>query len=58
MILLASVLKPVNDTRMLGKFARTLAAVGARVAVAGRAGAGDVFRSPASRTTPFLRARG
>jgi len=36
LILLASVLKPVDDTRMLGKFARTLAALGARVAVAGR----------------------
>lgn len=39
LILLASVLKPVDDPRMLGKFARTLAALGARVAVAGRAGA-------------------
>jgi hypothetical protein len=39
LILLASVLKPVDDTRMLGKFARTLAALGARVAVAGRASA-------------------
>ena len=38
LILLASVLKPVDDTRMLGKFARTLAALGARVAVAGRGG--------------------
>jgi glycosyltransferase involved in cell wall biosynthesis len=36
LILLASVLKPVDDTRMLGKFARTLAEMGARVAVAGR----------------------
>jgi len=39
LILLASVLKPVDDTRMLGKFACTLATLGARVAVAGRAGA-------------------
>ncbi|GAA4497633.1 hypothetical protein GCM10023172_12900 [Hymenobacter ginsengisoli] len=39
MILLASVLKPTNDTRMLGKFARTLADAGAQVAVAGRASA-------------------
>jgi hypothetical protein len=39
LILLASVLKPVDDTRMLGKFARTLAALGARVTVAGRASA-------------------
>lgn len=39
LILLASVLKPVDDTRMLGKFARTLAAQGVRVAVAGRASA-------------------
>ncbi|MDO7883754.1 glycosyltransferase [Hymenobacter cheonanensis] len=39
MILLASVLKPIDDTRMLGKFAYTLAAAGARVAVAGRASA-------------------
>ncbi|MGI4760677.1 MAG: glycosyltransferase [Janthinobacterium lividum] len=39
MILLASVLKPIDDTRMLGKFARTLADAGARVAVAGRASA-------------------
>ena len=37
LILLASVLKPVDDTRMMGKFARTLAALGARVAVAGQA---------------------
>ncbi len=37
-ILLASVLKPVDDPRMLGKFARTLAAVpGVAVAVAGQA---------------------
>ena len=40
LILLASVLKPVDDTRMHGKFARTLAAMGAPVAVAGRASAG------------------
>ncbi|MGI4875428.1 MAG: hypothetical protein ACRYFX_30100 [Janthinobacterium lividum] len=37
-ILLASVLKPVDDPRMRGKFAPTLAAAGVRVAVAGRAG--------------------
>jgi glycogen(starch) synthase len=37
MILLASVLKPVDDTRMLGKFARALGELGAQVAVAGRA---------------------
>ena len=37
--MLASVLKPVDDTRMLGKFARTLAGLGARVAVAGQASA-------------------
>ncbi len=45
MILLASVLKPVDDTRMLGKFARTLGELGARVAVAGRA-------SPAAQAPP------
>jgi len=39
LILLASVLKPIDDTRMLGKFARTLAEAGAPVAVAGRASA-------------------
>ena len=39
LILLASVLKPVDDTRMLGKFARTLAGLGLRVAVAGQASA-------------------
>jgi glycogen(starch) synthase len=39
LILLASVLKPIDDTRMLGKFARTLAEAGTRVAVAGRASA-------------------
>ena len=39
LVLLASVLKPVDDTRMLGKFARTLAGLGARVAVAGQASA-------------------
>jgi glycosyltransferase involved in cell wall biosynthesis len=37
LILLASVLKPVDDTRMLGKFARTLTEAGAQVAVAGQA---------------------
>ncbi|WP_223649832.1 glycosyltransferase [Hymenobacter psoromatis] len=37
--MLASVLKPVDDTRMLGKFARILAEAGARVAVAGQASA-------------------
>jgi glycogen(starch) synthase len=39
LILLASVLKPIDDPRMLGKFARTLADAGERVAVAGRASA-------------------
>ncbi len=39
LVLLASVLKPVDDTRMRGKFARTLAGLGARVAVAGQASA-------------------
>ncbi|TDN40341.1 glycosyltransferase [Hymenobacter sp. UV11] len=39
LVLLASVLKPVDDTRMLGKFARTLAGLGVRVAVAGQASA-------------------
>jgi len=39
LVLLASVLKPVDDTRMLGKFARALAGLGARVAVAGQASA-------------------
>lgn len=39
-ILLASVLKPLDDTRMLGKFGRTLAQQsGSRVHVAGRAAA-------------------
>ena len=33
-------LKPVDDTRMLGKFAHTLAGAGYRVAVAGQASAG------------------
>jgi len=47
LILLASVLKPVDDPRMLGKFARTLAALGARVAVAGRAGAVAASSVPA-----------
>ncbi|RYY12504.1 MAG: hypothetical protein EOO36_17350, partial [Cytophagaceae bacterium] len=42
LILLASVLKPVDDTRMLGKFAHTLAGAGYRVAVAGRSSAGAV----------------
>ncbi|GAA3961608.1 hypothetical protein GCM10022407_05670 [Hymenobacter antarcticus] len=38
MVLLASVLKPVDDTRMHGKFARTLSSrLGTRVHVAGRA---------------------
>ncbi|GAB2942219.1 hypothetical protein GCM10027048_03430 [Hymenobacter coalescens] len=37
LLLLASVLKPVDDTRMYEKFGRTLAAAGYRVAVAGRA---------------------
>ncbi len=40
LILLASVLKPVDDTRMRGKFARTLAEAGAQVAVAGQASPG------------------
>ena len=47
LILLASVLKPVDDTRMLGKFARTLAAQGARVAVVGRASAAAAGVLPA-----------
>jgi len=37
LILLASVLKPVDDPRMTGKLARTLAVMGIRVAVAGQA---------------------
>ena len=50
MILLASVLKPVDDTRMRGKFARTLAAAGGRVAVAGRASVGA---QPEPGITPY-----
>ncbi|UYZ60310.1 glycosyltransferase [Hymenobacter latericus] len=37
-VLLASVLKPVDDTRMCEKFGRTLAAAGYEVHIAGRAG--------------------
>ncbi|MGY2134805.1 glycosyltransferase [Hymenobacter sp. HD11105] len=45
-VLLASVLKPLNDTRMLGKFARTLAALPeSEVHVAGR-------RASAPKNTP------
>lgn len=49
-VLLASVLKPVDDPRMLGKFARTLAArPGVAVAVAGQAAPATV--APAANIT-------
>jgi glycogen(starch) synthase len=57
LILLASVLKPTNDTRMLGKFARTLAAAGARVAVAGRAGAASPLPAGISQHAIFAGGR-
>ena len=45
-VLLASVIKPLNDTRMLGKFARTLLVrPGVEVHVAGR-------RAPAPKKAP------
>ncbi|QKG56040.1 glycosyltransferase [Hymenobacter sp. BRD128] len=53
MILLASVLKPTNDPRMLGKFAHTLAGAGARVAVAGRASAASPSETSISQHPVF-----
>ncbi|MVN77262.1 glycosyltransferase [Hymenobacter sp. HMF4947] len=50
--LLASVLKPVDDTRMFGKFARTLVAAGAQVAVAGRASTAAPANASASDASP------
>ena len=57
LILLASVLKPVDDTRMLGKFARTLADAGARVAVAGRASTASPLPAGISQHPIFSGAR-
>ena len=55
-ILLASVLKPLDDTRMLGKFGRTLAGrPGAQVHVAGRAAAPPTNLPPTLQVHVLLR---
>lgn len=56
-VLLASVLKPLDDTRMYGKFARTLAALlpSGRVCVAGRAAATPGGAPPGVAFSALLR---
>ncbi|WP_460500621.1 glycosyltransferase, partial [Hymenobacter agri] len=57
-ILLASVLKPVDDTRMRGKFAETLAArPGMRVHVAGRAAGEAAAQSAKISLHPIFNGR-
>ncbi|UOQ77135.1 hypothetical protein MUN84_22250 [Hymenobacter sp. 5516J-16] len=55
-ILLASVLKPLDDTRMLGKFGRTLASrTGTQVHVAGRLAPSPPAFLTICIPTPYLR---